>query len=109
MEMFDVYLNSGLNLLANLIMFIGGFMFYYNSLELIKNKTIYRISRVSTAMLVTGSLSRVLFDLNIILTGQVKYFDWFEAAIALTRNLGFGVTFIIVVFLLNKKHTQNGI
>lgn len=103
--MLDVYLNSSLNLLANLLMFVGGFMFYYNVLESIKVKVIYYLARVGGAMLVTGSLSRVLFDLNIILSGTVKYFDWFEASIALTRNFGFGICFIILVYL-NIKNTE---
>lgn len=103
MEMLDVYLNSGLNLLANLIMFIGGFMFYYNTLELIKSKQIYHLARFASGLLLTGSLGRVLFDLNIILTGTVKIFDWFEAAIALTRNLGFGICFLVLLYIIHKK------
>ena len=51
-------------------------------------------------MLVTGALSRVIFDLNIIITGQNKNFDIIEAAIALLRNFGLGG---ILIYLLTKK------
>ena len=98
--------NSILNLIANLIIFSGGFMFYYHYLtpKKIKSKEIYYIMRVFTALLLTGSLARVFFDLNIIYTGINKNFNLLEAVIALSRNIGLGG---ILIYITNKfKNTD---
>ncbi len=91
--------NSVLNLLANLLMFIGGFLFYYHFLTKKMNKIIYNVMRIFTALLLTGSLSRILFDLNILYTGQNNGFNFIEASIALSRNLGLGG---ILIYLTQK-------
>lgn len=93
-------LNSVLNLLANLMLFAGGFMFYYNYLTKSLKFWNYHLLRFFCALLVTGALSRVIFDLNIIITGQNKNFDVLEAGIALSRNFGLGG---ILIYLLTKK------
>lgn len=93
-------LNSVLNLLANLLLFVGGFLFYYNHITKRLSFWNYHLLRFFTALLVTGAFSRVLFDLNIIITGQNKNFDVIEAAIALSRNFGLGG---ILIYLLTKK------
>ena len=98
--------NSVLNLIANLMMFAGGFIFYYNYLtrKKIKSKEIYYIMRIFTALLLTGSFSRVLFDINILYTGINKNFDVLEAVIALSRNIGLGG---ILIYITNKfKNTD---
>lgn len=92
--------NSILNLIANLLLFAGGFLFYYNHITKRLSFWKYHILRLFTALLVTGALSRVLFDLNIIITGVNRNFDVVEAAIALSRNFGLGG---ILIYLLTKK------
>lgn len=94
-----IILNSILNLLANLLMFLGGFLFYYHFLTKDMNKLIYNIMRVFTALLLTGALSRVLFDINILYSGHNNNFNLLEASIALSRNLGLGG---ILVYLTMK-------
>lgn len=93
-------LNSILNLLANLLLFVGGFLFYYNHITRGLSFWKYHTLRFLTALLVTGAFSRVLFDLNIIITGQNRNFDLLEAGIALSRNFGLGG---ILIYLLTKK------
>lgn len=98
--------NSILNLIANLMMFTGGFIFYYHylTLEKIRKKQVYFIMRIFTALLLTGSLARVVFDMNIIYTGINKNFDFVEAVIALSRNIGLGG---ILIYITNKfKNTE---
>ena len=85
-----ITLNSILNLLANLLMFIGGFLFYYHFLTKDMNKVLYNIMRIFTALLLTGALSRILFDINILYSGHNTNFNLLEASIALSRNLGLG-------------------
>ena len=93
-------LNSVLNLLANLLLFTGGYLFYVHHITKRLPLYQYHLLRLLCAMLVTGALSRVIFDLNIIITGQNKNFDIIEAAIALLRNFGLGG---ILIYLLTKK------
>jgi hypothetical protein len=93
-------LNSVLNLIANLLLFIAGFMFYYNHITKSLPKFLYHTLRFFTALLVTGAFSRVIFDLNIIISGQNRNFDMLEAVIALSRNFGLGV---ILIYLVYKK------
>jgi hypothetical protein len=98
--------NSILNLIANLMIFSGGFIFYYHYLTQtkIKSKRIYSMMRIFTALLLTGSLARIVFDMNIIYTGINKNFDIVEAIIALSRNIGLGG---ILIYITNKfKNTE---
>ena len=95
-----------LNLIANLMMFSGGLIFYYHYLtrNKIKNIKMYHTIRVFTALLLTGTLARVFFDLNIIYTGVNKNFDLVETLISLSRNVGLGG---ILIYLTNKfKNTE---
>jgi cytochrome c oxidase assembly factor CtaG len=98
--------NSILNLVANLIIFLGGFLFYYHYLttKKIKSKQIYCLMRIFTALLLTGSLARVMFDFNVIYTGINENFNLIEAIIALSRNIGLGG---VLVYITNKfKDTE---
>lgn len=98
--------NSILNLIANLMIFVGGFIFYYHYLtsDKIKKKQVYFIMRIFTALLLTGSFSRVIYDINVIYTGINKNFDIIEALIALCRNIGLGG---ILIYITNKfKNTE---
>jgi hypothetical protein len=96
-----IVINSILNLIANIILFLGGMMFYYNFIckSNFKNDKLYYGMKVLTAMLITGSLARVLFDMNVIYVGTTKSFNIVEAIIALFRNFGLGG---ILIFLINK-------
>jgi hypothetical protein len=96
-----IVINSILNLIANIILFSGGMMFYYHFVcrSKFKNDKLYYIMKVLTAMLITGSLARVLFDMNVIYVGTTKAFNIVEAVIALLRNFGLGG---ILIFLINK-------
>jgi hypothetical protein len=87
-------INSVLNLVANLMMLIGGYLFYLHYITKEMKPHIYFIMRLATASLITGAFSRVLFDLNIIYTGVTRDFDIIEAVIALTRNFGLGAILI---------------
>lgn len=90
--------NSILNLIANLMLLVGGFSFYYNFISIQLKPFLYHALRFFTAMLVTGAFARVLFDINILIVGQNKNFDLLEAVIALSRNLGLGGILIYLVF-----------
>jgi hypothetical protein len=96
-----VVINSILNLIANVVLFSGGMMFYYYFIcrTRIPNQNLYYTMKVLTAMLITGSLARVLFDMNVIYGGSTKSFNIVEAVIALFRNFGLGG---ILIFLINK-------
>jgi hypothetical protein len=96
-----VVINSVFNLIANIVLFAGGMMFYYHFIcrSRIGNKNLYYGMKVLTAMLITGSLARVLFDINVIYVGSTKSFNIVEAVIALFRNFGLGG---ILIFLINK-------
>jgi hypothetical protein len=96
-----VVINSILNLIANVVLFSGGMMFYYYFIcrTRIPNQNLYYAMKVLTAMLITGSLARVLFDMNVIYVGSTKSFNIVEAIIALFRNFGLGG---ILIFLINK-------
>lgn len=96
-----VVINSIFNLIANIVLFSGGMMFYYYFIcrTRIPNQKMYYGMKVLTAMLITGSLARVLFDMNVIYVGTTKSFNIVEAVIALFRNFGLGG---ILIFLINK-------
>jgi len=96
-----VVINSIFNLIANIVLFSGGMMFYYHfiSRSKIPNQNIYYLMKVLTAMLITGSFARVLFDMNVIYVGSTKSFNIVEALIALFRNFGLGG---ILIFLIHK-------
>lgn len=98
--------NSILNLIANVMMFAGGFIFYYHYLtrEKINRKSIYYVMKIFTALLLTGSFARVIFDINIIYTGVNRNFDIVEALIALSRNIGLGG--ILIYITNNFKNTE---
>ena len=88
--------------MANLMLFSGGMIFYYNHINKSMGKTLYHSMRVLTAMLITGSLSRCIYDFNNLITGyHSESFIWWEAAIALVRNFGLGG--ILLYLLLFKK------
>lgn len=89
-------INSILNLVANVLLLIGGYQFYLHFI--IKEMKLYFIMRFFTALLLTGAFSRVLFDINILYTGVNKNFDVLEAAIALSRNIGLGGVLIYLTF-----------
>lgn len=93
--------NSILNLLANIMMLIGGYLFYVNFITKEIKWYIYYFMRLATALLITGAFSRVLFDLNIVYTGVTRDFDIIEALIALTRNFGLGS--ILIYLTLKSK------
>lgn len=90
--------NSIINLIANFMLFYGGYMFYLHYIT--KEMKLYYTMRLFTALLLTGSFSRILFDLNIIYTGVNKSFDVLEASIALSRNIGLAG---ILIYLTNIK------
>jgi hypothetical protein len=92
-------LNSVLNLFANGLLFYAGIMFYYHYVEDVPSSTTSAIMRVATAMLVTGAFARVIFDVNVIISGINKSFNLIESLIALTRNFGLG---IILIYLIIK-------
>ena len=46
--------------------------------------------RVATAMLLSGSLARILLDINYAMVGKSTAFIWYEALMALSRNYGAG-------------------
>jgi hypothetical protein len=94
----EIIINSILNLVANTMMFVGGFLFYYHFLTKKMNKITYNTMRVFTALLLTGSLSRVFFDINILYCGKNIGFNPVEAAIALSRNLGLGGILIYLTY-----------
>jgi hypothetical protein len=96
-----VVINSVFNLIANVVLFSGGMMFYYYFIcrTRIQNQNLYYAMKVLKAMLITGSLARVLFDMNVIYVGSTKSFNIVEAIIALFRNFGLGG---ILIFLINK-------
>lgn len=83
-------INSVLNLIANMLMLVGGYLFYVHFITKEMKLHIYHMMRFATALLLTGAFSRVLFDINILYTGINKNFDVIEALIALTRNIGLG-------------------
>lgn len=94
--------NALLNLIANLVLFSGGMIFYYNHISKSMGFKLYHFMRLFTAMLLTGSLSRCIYDCNNLITGyQSDNFIWWEAAIALLRNFGLGA--ILMYLLLKKK------
>ena len=84
-----------------LIMFAGAFIIYIRFLlrEYV-NWYIYQIARVGLALLLTFSLARVLFDLNVVITGVNKTFNLLEAVIALGRNYGFGIVMFYCIYLI---------
>ena len=92
-------INSIVNLIANILLLIGGYMFYVHYITKEMKLYVYHIMRFCTALLITGAFSRVLFDINILYTGINKNFDVLEASIALSRNLGLGG---ILIYLTNK-------
>lgn len=81
-------INSILNLIANIMLLIGGYQFYIHFI--IKEMKFFHTMRFFTAMLVTGALARVLFEINVLYTGVNNNFNILEASIALSRNLGLG-------------------
>lgn len=81
-------INSIFNLVANMMLLVGGYQFYIHFIK--REMKLYHIMRVLAALLITGAFSRVLFDINILYTGVNKNFDVLEAAIALSRNIGLG-------------------
>ncbi len=83
-------------------MFSGGFLFYYHYLTKDMKKVVYNTMRVFTALLLTGSLSRILFDLNIIYTGKSVNFNIIEAGIALSRNIGLGSILVYLTLKFKK-------
>lgn len=94
-------LNSILNLIAQLIMFAGGFIIYIRFLfKEYVNWYIYQITRFGLALLLTFSLARVLFDLNVVITGVNKTFNLLESVIALGRNYGFGIVLFYCIYLI---------
>lgn len=90
--------NSILNLIANTALFIGGFAFYYHHITKELPLWLYHSLRFFTALLVTGAFSRVLFDMNIVITGVNNNYDIVEAIIALTRNFGLAGILIYLTF-----------
>jgi hypothetical protein len=96
-------LNSYLNIIANVVLFVGGLMFYHHYIEDVPKSVISAIMKVLTAMLVTGTFARVVFDLNIIISGINKNFDIIESAIALLRNFGLGGILIYLIVYREKK------
>lgn len=92
-------INSIVNLIANILLLVGGYTFYVHYITREMKWIIYHTMRFCTALLITGAFSRVLFDINILYTGINKNFDVLEAAIALNRNIGLGG---ILIYLTNK-------
>ena len=87
-------INSLLNLVANIMMLVGGYLFYIHFITKEMKLYVYHLMRIATALLITGTFSRVLFDINILYTGINRNFNLIEAGIALARNIGLGTILI---------------
>ena len=83
-------INSIANTIANILLFCGCLYFYYNHITKDMNKLLYYFMRVATAMLLSGSLARILLDINYAMVGKSTAFIWYEALMALSRNYGAG-------------------
>lgn len=60
---------------------------------------VYQLMKIATALLITGTLSRVLFDLNILYLDKSSSFNAVEALIALSRNLGLGGVLVYLTYI----------
>lgn len=94
--------NSIFNLIANSIIFFCALVFYIKFMfpEYV-NKWAYQIGRIGLALLVTFCFSRVVFDANIIIKGENKYFNLTEAILALGRNFGIGMLLVYIIYLIH--------
>jgi hypothetical protein len=83
--------NSGLNALANLLLFLGCLYFYYHHITKELHWLVYHVLRVAAAMMLSGTLMRALLDIDYVIAGKSKMFIWYEAVMALLRNYGTGI------------------